>query len=56
MTFRIKLGERLLCPVCEHELSILASSLAETELGTQCSRCWSRVARLRTSKRSDFDD
>lgn len=56
MTFRIRLGERMLCPVCEHELSILASSLAETELGTPCSRCWHRVARLRTSRRSAFEE
>jgi len=32
------------CPLCGHTLSFLTEVLALTQAGTQCPKCWSRVA------------
>lgn len=34
------------CPKCGRELPRLAALLAQTEVGTQCPRCWTRLRRL----------
>ncbi len=35
------------CPVCESPLPPLVALLAETDVGTQCPSCWSRLAELK---------
>jgi DNA-directed RNA polymerase subunit RPC12/RpoP len=33
------------CPNCGRELPMLAAMLADTEKGTQCPKCWTRLRR-----------
>lgn len=35
------------CPNCGHPLSLLEEVLAATHTGTQCSRCWKFLRRLK---------
>lgn len=35
------------CPNCGHPLSVLEEILAATDTGTQCSRCWKLLRRLK---------
>lgn len=34
------------CEQCGHELPHLAAVLAQTETGTQCPNCWTRLRRV----------
>lgn len=35
------------CPLCEHELPPLTALLAETQVGTQCPACKTRLRNLK---------
>jgi predicted nucleic acid-binding Zn ribbon protein len=34
------------CEQCGHELPHITAMLAQTEVGTQCPNCWTRLRRL----------
>lgn len=34
------------CPACGRELPKLAAVMAQTDVGTQCPKCWTRLRRL----------
>ncbi len=35
------------CPVCGHRLPSLIAQLAQTEMGTQCPKCGTRLRKLK---------